>query len=224
MPLHRKGGRDRESVRWVWQGFTLHSWQQTPCAHSAPIFSVQLLALQQGLEHSFVVKETETENVSVKDEPGQQRGRKRDRGNNETLSWPPLLHNHTLLLPPGIRFHSAGPRTWAWCWEGWTNTSPAGAQVAFQLLLIAGVEDTREWSPTEHVWLLFHVDFKWKFCQVSCRFGIIQYFFFGSHPVAAAMIQPPSSAWARQQPWLSWLIPKLCPISWAMVAAIPTAL
>lgn len=28
---------------------------------------------------------------------------------------------------------------------------PAGAQVAFQLLLIAGVEDTREWSPKEHV-------------------------------------------------------------------------
>lgn len=28
---------------------------------------------------------------------------------------------------------------------------PTGAQVAFQLLLIAGVEDTREWSPKEHV-------------------------------------------------------------------------
>lgn len=118
---YRKGCR--ESVRWVWQGFTLHSWQQTPCAHSAPIFSVQLLALQHGLEHSFVVKETETENVRVKDQSQSQRGRKRDRGSNETLSWPPLPHNHTPLLPPGIRFHSAGPRTWPWYWEGWTNTS-----------------------------------------------------------------------------------------------------
>lgn len=108
-------------------------------------------------------------------------------------------------------------------WRVEQTLPPAGAQVAFQLLLIAGVEDTREWSPKEHVWLLFHVDFKWEFCKVSCRFGIVQHFFFGSHPVAAAMMQPPSS-WARQQPWLSWLIPKLCPISWAMVAAIPTAL
>lgn len=43
-----------------------------------------------------------------------------------------------------------------------------------------------------------------------------------SYPVAAAMIQPPSSAFAWQQPGMSWLIPKLCPISCAIVAATPT--
>lgn len=44
-----------------------------------------------------------------------------------------------------------------------------------------------------------------------------------SHPVAAAMMQPPSSALAWQQSVLSWLMPKLWPISCAMVAATPTA-
>ena len=44
-----------------------------------------------------------------------------------------------------------------------------------------------------------------------------------AHPVAAAMMQPPSSGRAWQHPAPSWLIPKLCPISWAMVAATPTA-
>ncbi|TNN30744.1 hypothetical protein EYF80_059105 [Liparis tanakae] len=44
-----------------------------------------------------------------------------------------------------------------------------------------------------------------------------------TYPVAAAMMQPPSSALARQQPAASWLMPKLWPISWAMVAATPTA-
>lgn len=43
------------------------------------------------------------------------------------------------------------------------------------------------------------------------------------YPVAAAMMQPPSSPLAGQQPSVSWVIPKLCPISWAMVAATPTA-
>lgn len=43
------------------------------------------------------------------------------------------------------------------------------------------------------------------------------------YPVAAAMMQPPSSALAWQQPVLSWVIPKLWPISCAMVAATPTA-
>ncbi|KAG7259104.1 hypothetical protein CRUP_036584 [Coryphaenoides rupestris] len=43
-----------------------------------------------------------------------------------------------------------------------------------------------------------------------------------AHPVAAAMTQPPSSAVAStQQPEWSWLMPKLWPISWAMVAAAP---
>lgn len=37
------------------------------------------------------------------------------------------------------------------------------------------------------------------------------------------MMQPPSSALAWQQPVISWLIPKLWPISCAMVAATPTA-
>lgn len=32
---------------------TLHWWQQLPWAHSAPSFRVQLLALQQGLLHSW---------------------------------------------------------------------------------------------------------------------------------------------------------------------------
>lgn len=32
---------------------TLQFSQQTPWAHSAPAFSVQLLALQHGLEHSY---------------------------------------------------------------------------------------------------------------------------------------------------------------------------
>lgn len=43
-----------------------------------------------------------------------------------------------------------------------------------------------------------------------------------AHPVAAAITQPPCSAVAStQQPSWSWLIPKLWPISWAMVAAAP---
>lgn len=43
-----------------------------------------------------------------------------------------------------------------------------------------------------------------------------------SYPVAAAITQPPCSGVAStQQPWLSWLMPKLWPISWAMVAAAP---
>lgn len=43
-----------------------------------------------------------------------------------------------------------------------------------------------------------------------------------TYPVAAAITQPPCSGVAStQQPWLSWLMPKLWPISWAMVAAAP---
>lgn len=43
-----------------------------------------------------------------------------------------------------------------------------------------------------------------------------------THPVAAAMTQPPCSALASmQQPSWSWLMPTLWPISWAMVAAAP---
>lgn len=43
-----------------------------------------------------------------------------------------------------------------------------------------------------------------------------------AHPVAAAITQPPCSAVAStQQPSWSWLMPKLWPISWAMVAAAP---
>lgn len=44
-----------------------------------------------------------------------------------------------------------------------------------------------------------------------------------THPVAAAMMHPPSAALAEQQSAESWLIPKLWPISWAMVAATPMA-
>lgn len=43
-----------------------------------------------------------------------------------------------------------------------------------------------------------------------------------TYPVAAAMTQPPCSGVAStQQPVLSWLMPKLWPISWAIVAAAP---
>lgn len=43
-----------------------------------------------------------------------------------------------------------------------------------------------------------------------------------TYPVAAAMTQPPCSGVAStQQPMLSWLMPKLWPISWAIVAAAP---
>lgn len=45
-----------------------------------------------------------------------------------------------------------------------------------------------------------------------------------THPVAEAMMQPPSAAGVLQQPAESWFMPKLCPISWAMVAATPMAL
>lgn len=38
------------------------------------------------------------------------------------------------------------------------------------------------------------------------------------------MMQPPSAAGVVQQPAESWFMPKLCPISWAMVAATPMAL
>lgn len=38
-----------------------------------------------------------------------------------------------------------------------------------------------------------------------------------THPVAAAMMHPPSAALAEQQSAESWLMPKLWPISWAMV-------
>lgn len=42
------------------------------------------------------------------------------------------------------------------------------------------------------------------------------------YPVAAAITQPPcSTAASAQQPWGSWLRPRLWPISWAMVAAAP---
>ena len=44
-----------------------------------------------------------------------------------------------------------------------------------------------------------------------------------THPVAAAMMHPPSAALAEQQSAESWLMPKLWPISWAMVAATPMA-
>lgn len=46
----------------------------------------------------------------------------------------------------------------------------------------------------------------------------------GTHPVAEAMMQPPSSARVVQQPDESWFMPKLWPISWAIVAATPMAL
>lgn len=42
-----------------------------------------------------------------------------------------------------------------------------------------------------------------------------------THPVAAAMMHPPSASLAGQQLAESWLMPKLWPISWAMVAATP---
>lgn len=45
---------------------------------------------------------------------------------------------------------------------------------------------------------------------------------FCAYPVAASMTQPPCSASAcTQQPSGSWWRPRLWPISWATVAAVP---
>lgn len=102
-------------------------------------------------------------------------------------------------------------------------------QVALQLLQVTVIKHTWKWMPGpwwERSTNIFYVrnlsnplefsplwvwSFVWSW--VSCV----------SYPVAAAMMQPPSSALAWQQPVLSWLMPKLWPISCAMVAATPTA-
>jgi len=92
----------------------------------------------------------------------------------------------------------------------------SGAQVAVQLLQVAAVEHAWKRMPGAQSSLIETETF-----PVPSRIGSEDAR--ATYPVAAAMMQPPSSASALQQPAASWLMPKLWPISCAMVAATPTA-
>lgn len=98
--------------------------------------------------------------------------------------------------------------------------STAGGQVAPQLPQVAAVEHAREWVPEDRggreAELMLDQQPSTARLGARAAVGVL-------YPVAAAMMQPPSSALAWQQSFTSWLMPKLWPISCAMVAATPTA-
>lgn len=115
-------------------------------------------------------------------------------------------------LPP---IHGSG------IWQVEETLPSSRAQVALQLLQVTGIEHTGKWMPV--AWWGRSTNIVCKTCFSAFLFSVSLIIYSVSYPVAAAMIQPPSSALAWQQPVLSWLMPKLWPISCAMVAATPTA-
>lgn len=195
---------------------TLQSWQQTPWAHSAPAFRVQLLALQQGLVHSCNTGWAKWGHMQAGKSPNWER--------NKDLFFSAV----TLLAFFQVAIATALPsvhHSGVWQIE---ETLPASrAQVALQLLPVALIK--HPWKRvTGARWIKKHKNKKQKQNQQHVSDAVSDVFIWSGslvklYPVAAAMMQPPSSPLAGQQPSVSWVIPKLCPISWAMVAATPTA-
>lgn len=118
---------------------TLQLWQQTPWAHSAPAFRVQLLALQQGLVHSC----TESESWVLA------------KCYKYTLMY---QHTHTDLFLSTITFLSvlqvtiaaALPSNHGFCvWQIKETLPSSRRQVALQFLLVAIIEHTWKWVPEQ---------------------------------------------------------------------------
>lgn len=124
---------------------TLQSWQQTPWAHSAPAFRVQLLALQQGLVHSYTYRVAERRVMS----PG------------KNIQGKYILHHsrdttHTHLFFSTVTFFSILQVTIATAlasihgssvWQVKETLPSSRAQVALQLLLVTSIKHTWKGMP-----------------------------------------------------------------------------
>lgn len=104
-------------------------------------------------------------------------------------------------------------------WQVEETLPTSRAQVAPQLLQVAVIKHT--WKRVTGA--RWERSTKKRVSDVLLRHFPLVWSAGELYPVAAAIMQPPSSPLAWQQPALSWVIPKLCPISCAMVAATPTA-
>lgn len=124
---------------------TLQFSQQTPWAHSAPAFRVQLLALQQGLVHSYTTHTPESRAVSlgqnIKGEYTLQQ--RRDTTHTDlffsTVAFLSLLQVTVAAALPSV--HDSGVR------HVEETLSSSRAQVALQLLQVTVVKHAWKWVP-----------------------------------------------------------------------------
>ena len=121
---------------------TLQFSQQTPWAHSAPAFRVQLLALQQGLVHSYTTPVSRAVSLgqNIKGEYALQQ--RRDTTQHlffPTVAFLSFLQVTVAAALPSI--HGSG------VWHVEETLSSSRAQVALQLLQVTVVKHTRKWVP-----------------------------------------------------------------------------
>lgn len=95
---------------------TLHWWQQLPWAHSAPSFREQLLALQQGLSHSWKTARCSTVyKADVQDKNGVRALKCKGEKMNYTQCQP-FFHN--TLVKPSICWFTL-LHNYILCWTDW---------------------------------------------------------------------------------------------------------
>ena len=131
--------RDMKIIQLSDSNSTLQLWQQTPWAHSAPAFRVQLLALQQGLVHSYRQSGFMSPGKHTQGKYILQHSRDTTHLFFSAVTFFSVLQVTVAAALPSV--HGPGVRHVE-------ETLPSSrAQVALQLPLVTTIEPTWKWMP-----------------------------------------------------------------------------